>query len=181
MQNNTLTGIHIKLRALEPGDVDLLYSWENDPSIWKVSNTLTPFSRFQIEEYVLNAQNDIFAARQLRLMIDLTKVGLGENSVGTIDLFEFDPSHARAGVGIMIREPYRAKGYAIEAMNLFIRYTFHTLHLHQLYCNISPDNIASLNLFEKLGFVKCGIKKDWIRDGQQWHEEWILQLINRDE
>ena len=180
MSTNILTGKNIKLRALEPGDVDILYAWENDTSIWDVSNTIAPFSRFQLEEYVLNTQSDIFAAKQLRLMVDLLVPIAGENAVGTIDLFDFDPLHRRAGVGILIREPYRDKGHASEAMNLFIRYAFGTLHLHQLYCNISPDNVTSLNLFEKLGFVKCGVKKDWIHDGKGWQEEWMFQLINHD-
>ena len=181
MINNLLVGPHIKLRALEPGDVDLLYDWENDTSIWKVSNTLTPFSKFQIESYVLHAQNDIFSARQLRLMIDLLNHGNNPIPIGTIDLFEFDPDNLRAGVGILIREPFREKGYAFEAMEILIRYAFNTLHLHQLFCNVSPDNVTSLHLFEKLGFVRCGIKKDWINEGKKWNEEWMFQLINHNE
>lgn len=173
-----LTGINLRLRALEPDDVDLLYSWENDTSIWNVGSTLAPFSRYHLEEYVLNSQNDIFATKQLRLMIDLIETGEKKKSVGTIDLFDFEPLHHRAGVGILICGPSREKGYGFEAMQIFIRYAFGTLHLHQLFCNISPDNISSLNLFNKIGFEKCGIKKDWIHDGQKWQEEWMFQLIN---
>jgi len=51
MSENFLSGVSISLRAVEPADIDLLYHWENDTSIWKVSNTLTPYSHFQIEEY----------------------------------------------------------------------------------------------------------------------------------
>jgi diamine N-acetyltransferase len=171
----------VQLRALEPGDAGLLYDWENDTSVWNVSNTLTPFSRFQVEEYVLNGQHDIFAARQLRLMVDLLETDDGKKTVGTIDLFDFDPIHHRAGVGILIREPHREQGYASEVMEILIRYAFGMLRLHQLYCNVSPDNGTSLKLFEKLGFVKCGIKKDWLHDGQKWQEEWMFQLINHDE
>ena len=180
MTHDILTGTNIRLRALEPGDVDLLYEWENDTSVWNVSNTIAPFSRFQLEEYVMNAQNDIFAARQLRLMIDRHGTDETELPVGTIDLFDFDPFHSRAGIGILIREPYREKGYAHEALGLLIQYAFGTLRLHQLYCNISPGNATSLKLFEKLGFIKCGIKKEWIFDGRQWVEEWMFQLINHD-
>jgi diamine N-acetyltransferase len=181
MAENLLVGKNVRLRALEPGDVDLLYAWENDTSVWKVSNTLAPFSRFQLEEYVLNTQNDIYAARQLRLMIDLNEREAEGQSVGTIDLFDFDPFNERAGVGILIREPYREKGYAFDAMQIFIGYAFNTLHLHQLYCNVSADNAASLNLFAKLGFVQCGIKKEWTRNGLSWQGECMLQLIHRDE
>ncbi len=179
--SHQIKGIHVKLRALEPTDVDLLYAWENDTTIWEVSNTLAPFSRFQIEEYVLNAHQDIFTAKQLRLMVELAEPGKDPIPAGTIDLFDFDPLHHRAGVGILIREPYRAKGVALEAMTAFIQYAFNTLHLHQLYCNISPDNATSLHLFEKLGFEKCGIKKEWVHDGQRWQDEWMFQMINHGE
>lgn len=180
MPENILSGKNIRLRALEPGDVEVLYAWENDTSVWEVSNTLTPFSKFQLEEYVLNTQNDIYAARQLRLMIVIPASVGEETPVGTIDLFDFDPFHLRAGIGILIREPFRSKGYALEAMQVLIRYAFTTLRLHQLYCNITPDNEASLHLFGKTGFQKCGLKKEWINDGAQWRDEWMLQLINHD-
>ncbi len=165
------------LRALEPGDVDVLFEMENNSSVWDVSSTLAPFSRFQVEQYVIGAQNDIYTNRQLRLMIDLTVPQAEVVSVGTVDLFDFDPVHQRAGVGILVREPYRSKGYGAEAMKLFIRYAFGVLHLHQLYCNISPGNQASIKLFENLGFTRCGAKKDWMFDGKEWHDEWMFQLI----
>jgi diamine N-acetyltransferase len=111
-------------------------------------------------------------------MVEIRDGDVTGNPVGTIDLFDFDPLHRRAGVGIMIREQYREKGYAMEAMAILIRYAFDTLQLHQLFCNIAPDNMVSLHLFETLGFLKCGTKKDWIHDGQEWQDELMFQLIN---
>jgi diamine N-acetyltransferase len=178
MTHKGLAGNRVRLRALEPGDVDLLYTWENDTSIWEVSNTLAPFSRFQLEEYVLNARNDIFAARQLRLMIDLIEPQKNEKSIGTIDLFDFEPFHYRAGVGILVREDYQKNGFAREALEILISYAFGNLRLHQLYCNISTENTTSLHLFEKLGFKRCGIKKDWIYQQDKWKDEWMYQLID---
>ena len=181
MPSNILSGVNLRLRALEPADVDLLYGWENDTSVWKISNTLTPFSKFQLEEYILNGQNDIYASKQLRLLAVLPGTGGADTPVGAIDLFDFDPFHLRAGVGILIREEHRKRGFALEALQILIRYAFTTLRLHQLYCNIAPDNPHSLRLFEKAGFLKCGMKQDWILDGKTWKEEWMFQLINPDE
>jgi diamine N-acetyltransferase len=181
MAADMLTGKNIRLRALEPGDVDTLYNWENDTSIWRVSNTITPFSKFQIEAFVLNSQHDLFSSGQLRLMAELMNSGDVPTPVGTIDLFEFDPVNLRAGVGILIREPFREKGFGYEVMEILIGYAFGTLRLHQLFCNISPDNAASIHLFEKLGFTRCGVKKDWIKEGKMWKSEWMFQLISRNE
>lgn len=177
MTNNLLKGTNIRIRAMEPEDADLLYEWENDTSIWQVSNTLNPFSKFQIKEFVLNAPQDIFSARQLRLMIDITSNNMSQETIGTIDFFEYDPIHQRAGIGILIRKSHRNKGFAGEALKILIRYAFETLHLHQLFCNISPDNEASIKLFIKAGFARCGIKKEWNNTGESWNDEWMFQLI----
>lgn len=177
MQTDILRGKHITLRAVEPADIDILYQWENDPSVWRVSNTLAPYSRFQIEEYVMNIQNDIYSARQLRLMAVCYSGKNKGKSVGAIDLFDFEPHHRRAGVGILIRREFREMGYASEALDLLIRYAFDVLSLRQLFSNMTPENTASVSLFEKFGFIRCGIKKDWVRIGDGWIEEWMYQLI----
>ena len=173
-----LEGKNIKLRALEPADVDLLFEWENDKRLWYLSNTLTPFSRFRLEQYVLNAGNDIFADKQLRLMIDLV-IKTKTDTIGTIDMFDYDPHNQRAGLGILIREDFRNKGYATEALELIIGYAFNVLNLHQLYCNISAYNEVSLKLFKKAGFGISGQKKEWLFLAQEWVDEYFLQLIKR--
>ena len=169
---------NLQLRALEPSDVDLLYKWENNAAIWHLSNTLTPFSRFALEQYVLNAGDDIFTAKQLRFMIDLHKAD-PVKTIGCIDMFDFDPINMRAGVGIMIVEEEREKGYASESLDLILDYSFNLLRLHQLYANVIAVNTASLELFKKKKFEVIGIKKEWIRMGDTWADEYILQLINQ--
>jgi diamine N-acetyltransferase len=184
MENSSpdmLSGKRLRLRAPEPADISLLYEWENDTSVWRVSNTFTPFSRFQIEEYVMNARQDIFAARQLRLMIELQNSGHDNTVIGSIDLFDFDPFHLRAGIGILIREQYRNKGFAKEALEILVKYSFSFLQMHQLYCNIAAGNVSSCALFENAGFVRCGVKREWINEGTTWHDELMFQLIRRDE
>jgi diamine N-acetyltransferase len=170
----------IILRALEPADVDVLYRWENDPEIWHVSNTYTAYSKYILEKYVENSHLDIYQVKQLRLMIDLQNEATGDaHSLGTIDLFDFDPYHNRAGIGILIGAKVdRNKGYAEQALRKFIDYCFNTLQLHQLYCNISEGNESSLKLFKKCGFILAARKKDWVKTPGKYMDEWLLQLIN---
>ncbi len=171
-----LLGERIRLRALEPQDVATLYQWENDTAIWVASNTQVPFSKFVLEQYVAASHLDLHTNKQLRLMIT-TKEGL---DVGAIDLFDFDSQHQRAGIGILVAEKMdRGKGYATEALNLLIQYCFTQLHLHQLYCNITIDNEASIQLFKKHNFAITGIKKDWIRVGDSFVDELLLQLVRK--
>ncbi len=175
-----LHGQHILLRALEPADIDVLYKWENDTETWKISNTQTPFSRFVLEEYIISAHQDIYSAKQLRLMIDLLPVPSSETNgaIGSIDLFDFDANHQRAGIGVLIAEKGdRRHGYASEALKILMEYCFHTLNLHQIYCNITTDNEASVLLFQQHGFQVAGIKRQWIRDGSKFKDELFLQKV----
>ncbi len=172
-----MTSKNIKLRAVEPSDVDLIFEWENDPTIWHLSNTLIPFSRFDIEQYVFNASKDIYSAKQLRLMIERLE---DKQTIGSIDLFDFEPLHRRAGIGILINNEERNKGYASEAIDLILAYAKKTLNLHQLYCNIESNNEISISLFRKKQFIEIGVKKDWnLKDGH-WVNEYIFQYIFSD-
>ena len=100
-----LEGKLIQLRAPEPEDLECLYRWENDTEIWQVSNTLTPFSRYILKNYIESAHLDIYETRQLRFMIDALSNGSeAKKTIGTIDLFDFEPYHNRAGIGILIGE-----------------------------------------------------------------------------
>ena len=172
-----IKGEHIYLRALEPSDVDVLYKWENNRQIWHVSNTQTPFSRYVLEQFLVNAHEDIYTNKQLRLIISETDK---DEAVGAIDLFDFEPYHLRAGIGILIADEYRNKGYAFEALKLLQDYAFNTLLLKQLYCNVTVSAAASLLLFEKAGFEKVGLKKSWNRvSATQFEDECLLQLINK--
>lgn len=165
----------IRLRALEAEDLDLLFTVENNPQFWEVSNTLTPYSRQLLEKYLENSHQDIYEAKQLRLVIS----GIDNNDTfGLIDLFDFNPYHNRAGIGILILQNYQHNGYASSALELFLRYTFDHLDMHQLYANIPVSNTNSLKLFEKLNFVNIGIQKDWIKVKGKYQNVALLQIIN---
>jgi diamine N-acetyltransferase len=168
----------INLRALEPEDLELLYEWENNDSYWIISNTVTPFSKFTLKRYLENSHKNIYETGQLRLMIDIRAE---KKTIGTIDLFDFDPFHKRAGLGILIAdEAQRRKGYATMALKCLIDYCFTTLQLHQIYCNILANNCESIDLFKKLGFIPIGIKKDWVKTGDGYLDEHMFQLINEE-
>ena len=171
-----IQGDNIRLRALEMEDADWIFHFENDPSLWRVTQTVTPYSRYAIEQYVLNASiQDIYGSRELRLVIESLR---DQRPVGLIDLFEFDPLNRRAGVGVAIEQKERRQGFASEALQLLIQHCFRVLALHQLYCNILVSNEASIQLFEKFGFEVTGRKKEWIIKHNQWEDELFLQLFN---
>ncbi len=172
----TLKGNDIVLRALEPSDLDFLYQLENDKSVWEVSNTITPYSRHILKQYLDNSHRDIFDVKQLRLVICLSE---NMKAIGCIDFFNFEPKHNRVGVGIIIfSEEEKQKGYAFQSLQLLCQYAFTHLKMHQVYANITEDNEKSIKLFEKAGFLKTGIKKDWIFSAGKYKNELQYQLIH---
>ncbi|MBT3741248.1 MAG: GNAT family N-acetyltransferase [Polaribacter sp.] len=170
----SLSGEKIILRALEPEDLNFLYQIENNESFWEVSHTQTPFSKYILKRYLENAHLDIYESKQLRLLIEEKST---RKQIGMIDLFDYNPQHKRAGIGILIHPDFEKKGFASEALSIIINYSFSHLQMHQLYANITSDNIKSLALFNKYNFIKTGVKKDWILSEGKFKDEVLFQLI----
>ena len=164
----------VTLRALEPADLEFLYTLENDPSIWGVSDTLAPVSRHALREYLAHATEDFYAVRQLRLVITTE---IGSPAVGVVDLFDYDPLHQRAGVGITILAGQRRHGYARQALELLKNHAREVLRLHQIYATVGADNRASLSLFRAAGFRRVGIRRAWLRTARGWQDAVELQLL----
>jgi diamine N-acetyltransferase len=172
-----LKGKHVALRALEPEDLEYLFALENDTDIWEISGTLTPYSRSVLREYLERSHQDIYQAKQLRLAI----CAQGKSPVGLIDLYDFDPRHLRAGIGIVISQSEnRNQGYGADALSLLCEYAFSVLDLHQLYAGVSADNARSIHLFSKLGFRQNGVRQDWLRTSSGFKDELLFQKIRPD-
>ncbi len=167
----------IRLRALETTDVDKLFIWENNPVNWRISQTITPYSRHVLIDYV-HSVSDIFSDKQLRLMIVEKST---DEPIGTVDLYDCDFKNKRTGIGILIAEPEkRGKGFASQVLELLMPYCFDTLAMHQVYCSILSDNPESLALFKKFGFKEVGLKKDWTYDNGRFFDEVLMQKTKND-
>ena len=162
-----------RLRALEPEDLDAMYGWENDTDSWRVSGTVAPFSRHVLSRLIDEQQFDIYATRQMRLVIE----SLNGTAVGAVDMFEFDPQNLRAGVGIIVAPPYRKQGFALDALQTLERYVRDVLRMHQLWCSVGAENEASLALFRKAGYTECGRRKEWIVTPNGAMDEVLMQKI----
>lgn len=165
---------HIYLRAIEPEDLDKLHQWENDTSLWIHGNTLAPYSKLAIRQYITDAlSGDIYQNRQLRLMVVLKDT---EEVVGTVDFYDFEPRHARCGIGILIDKAHRGKKYASKTLMLTQQYAFDFLHLQQLYAHIAANNTTSIGLFENAGYEVSGRLKDWLKSENSFEDVFVLQL-----
>lgn len=163
----------VRLRAMEPEDLDALYRIENDRDVWDVGENNVPYSRYILHDYIANASADIYADKQVRMVVENEKGQL----VGVADVVNFCPSHARAEVSIVICREHRKKGYARAAIRQIMDYALRTLHLHQLYAVVREDNMPSLNLFSSLGFKSKTVLDDWLFDGKDYHNAVVMQFF----
>ena len=76
----------VRLRAMEPEDLEVMYAMENDSQTWDVTNFTVPYSRFVLKQYIENSECDMFADRQLRMMIIRVE---DDAVIGTIDITDF--------------------------------------------------------------------------------------------
>ncbi|MBM3185910.1 MAG: GNAT family N-acetyltransferase [Bacteroidetes bacterium] len=155
-----LKGDSIYLRVVEVDDAAKLLIWENNPENWKVSNTEIPFSMHSIHQ-LIEQQSNIRNSGEIRFIICLNEI---ETPIGTIDLYDVNFKHGYATVGIMIaEESERRKGFASESLQLISEYARDILDLTNLQCTIHGDNERSIALFEQVGFMRVGIRKNWLK------------------
>lgn len=173
--NKLLENNILRLRAPEPEDLDLLYAWENDTAIWENGASIVPFSRYSIKQYLIDYKHDIYVDKQLRLMVTAMEKN---ECIGAIDLYDFDPFHRRAGVGILIDRKHRRKGYGLQALALLEEYAFRFLNLKQLYAITPEKNNGSIRLFAKAGYRQTGVLEKWLSAGDSFDNALVMQKIN---
>jgi len=166
----------LKLRAVEPEDLEKLYAWENDTSLWNVGNTRQPYSMYALKQYIQDVSVNIYESGQLRLMI--VEKASGE-TVGTVDLFDFDMHNSRIAFGLYVDKSFQGKGFATSALRLIESYVFDFLSLNQLYCHISSSNIASRTMFEKENYSQNGLLRSWIRTANGFEDIIVFQCFKK--
>lgn len=156
-----------------PGQSDLskLLVWENDLT----NAEFTDFPTFQSKDQwldFLSSTHDLILNNQIRYMIKYA----GE-SIGCIDVFDYDLVNSRAGVGIFIDEKWRKKGHASKALEKLKNLATSKFLLNQLFATIYSSNTNSLNLFKSSGFVLNGTKRQWVRRQEHFEDVYFLQCF----
>lgn len=163
----------MKLRALEPEDLDVLYTIENDVELWETSFTNVPYSRYVLRDYLANQTNDIYTDKQVRLVIE----GDDGETVGLADLFNFSPEHCRAEVGIALLRSQRGKGYSRQALQMLMQYASDTIHLHQIIAIVAENNVSSRRMLQEAGFTAIATLPDWVRKPAGWADAILMRLV----
>lgn len=162
---------NVVLRAMEPEDLDLLYQIENDTKLWNIGLTNVPYSRYVLHDYIATSSGDIYTDKQVRLIIENEE----HQTIGLVDIMNFNPQNRRAEMGIVVQEAFRQKGYGKDAIQKVMRYAKEVLHLHQLYVVVNSSQKLTIGLFLCMGFKETCQLTDWLYDGEVYHDATLLQ------
>lgn len=133
MKQSFLINDRIYLRAVEPEDIDVMYEMENDPLMWDISSFTVPYSRYVLRQYIEGSQSDMFADKQLRLMI----IRREDNRIlGTIDVTDFVPLHSRGAVGIAVHTDFRREG-------MLLMHSICCVIMHLIFCKFISSMLMS--------------------------------------
>lgn len=163
------------LRAIEPEDLEWLYGIENDRTLWDVSSSNIPYSKFALKQYIAEQPRDIFLCGELRLVVCLKP---GGRPIGLADITNFSPTDSRAEIGITIQAAEREKGYGRAVLGLLEAYARNFLHLHQFYAHVSREhNPGSQKLFASAGYKEIATLPQWHFFRGQYEDISIFQKI----
>lgn len=173
--NPYFTGNLVRLRAIEPEDLDHFYRWENDTTLWSTGSNVAPVSLFALRTYIESTlSGNIYTMSDLRLIIERTSDGA---VVGSADLYDIDHHNRRATVGLLIDPRHQRQGFGTAALEQLMRYAAEFLDIEHLHGYISVTNRESITLFTRAGFSCSGTLKRWIRLGKQFEDVHIFQYL----
>ena len=163
----------IKLRALEPDDLKLLYTIENDPEIWSLGTPAAPYSRYLLKQYIALQSGDAFTNGTQRLVIEVE-----QRAVGLVDLFNYDEIGRSAEIGIAILKSERGKGYSSEALALLEEHARDILNMRMLYAKTPAGRAeGSSSLFRNSGYRQVATLPQWHFHKGEYEDLMVFQKI----
>lgn len=170
-----LEGTMVYLRPWEAEDADWLYqSVNNDVEGRQLTGTPTAFSRVQIAGYIERQAGDPSRAS--------FAVARQEDDalVGEVVLNAIDGRNRNANFRIFIDGLYTGQGYGTEATRLILDYGFGMLNLHRIELDVYTINPRALHVYEKVGFVQEGVKRqNWYYD-HQYYDSIVMSMLEDD-
>lgn len=172
-----LEGKLVRLRAMEPEDIEEALKWVNDREVtlW-LTSLRYPVSRKAEQQWIDDTPANSFA-NGVRLAIE-TKNG---KHIGGINLHRTNPEDRKAGLGIMIGEKdYWSNGYGTDAVRTLLKLAFDEMNLHRVWLHVFADNERAVACYVKCGFREEGrLRQEVFQDGR--YNDLIVMGVLEDE
>jgi len=110
--------------------------------------------------------------------IDLAVTANGSDEyLGEIVLNDIDEVVRSANLRLAMRPGYRGRGYGTEGIELVLGFAFDGLGLHRVELDVLSINARAKSLYENLGFVVEGRRRDAYRDGDGYCDAIMMAML----
>jgi aminoglycoside 6'-N-acetyltransferase len=161
-----LRGERVLLRTALAADVEDLERIRGEPAVFD------RWGAFDVQEI---ADESVGSADHLIVELD-GKV------IGGIEYYEEnEPMYRHASIDIFLTTSHQGQGLGSEAVRVLARYLFEERGHHRLTIDPSSDNEPAIRAYEKVGFRRVGIMRQYERgtDGT-WHDGLLMDLLRND-
>jgi aminoglycoside 6'-N-acetyltransferase len=103
---------------------------------------------------------------------------------GLIQFYEEpDPKYRHASIDLFLDPALHGHGVGTEAVARVVRHLFDDRGHHRITIDPAADNAAAIRAYEKVGFRRVGVLRDYERDadGQGWHDGVLMELLAGEE
>ena len=161
-------GPRIRLRGVEPEDAAFFFAWNRDAEMMRGLDEIWPPSTLAgTQEWIRKLSVEKPAKDEIFCVIE----ELTGMPVGSINAHTTNPRHGTFRYGIAVHRDYRGRGYAGEAIVIFLRYFFGELRYQKVNATVYAFNAPSIRLHEKLGFVCEGrLRRVLYTEGRYYDE-----------
>ncbi|MCX6082359.1 MAG: GNAT family N-acetyltransferase [Chloroflexi bacterium] len=174
------------LRPFRDSDIGSFLAYRNDPNVYRYQGWKTPFLRADALEFIdkMKSVAPGTPGEWYQLAIecrDATDSG-AESMIGDV-AFHITRSNPRmAYIGYSLAQSAWKHGYASEAVRKLLDYMFRVQDLHRVVADCDVDNLASINLLERLGFRREAhyIESFWMSNTGTWGSEYLFALLQRE-
>ena len=161
-----LEGRLVRLRGLEPSDLENAYTWVNDREVTHYLMVRYPWSRAQEEKYLTENAAQGSSFQDVRLAIET----LDGVHIGMTGLHRARPEDRAAELGIMIGDKsFWSSGYGTDTLQTLLRFAFDQMNLHKVMLGVFEFNERAQACYRKCGFVDEGrFREEYFQDGRYW-------------
>lgn len=166
----------LTLRAVESNDADAAFAMRSDAEVMKYIGRPPAKSIEEATDWIklihgLHQKNEgVLWALSLRG---------SDEMIGSIGIWQIDKANHRAEIGYMLSTVNQGKGYMQEAIVESINYAFNSINLHSIEANVNPDNLASIKLLERSGFVREAYFRENYYYNNRFLDSAIYSLITK--
>ncbi|WNB84779.1 GNAT family protein [Cellulomonas sp. ATA003] len=168
----TLEGELVRLRPIGPADADSMWELVTDPHTRRVTGVTATYTREQVDRWCADA-----AKAPDRIDLAVTASGSDEY-LGEIVLTDLDEVHGSANLRLSMRPAARGRGYGTEAIELVLSLAFEGYGLHRVGLEVLAINPRAQALYEGVGFVVEGRRREAYRDGDRWCDAVLMAILD---